>query len=233
MGLTFDHDGKFWMSYPDFIARFDHFEMCRMSPYLLSEEYEGMSMTSFTGTWTKDVSAGGCRNHLASFWSNPMHVMTLQDSDEDDGMCTVFVGLKQQMPSVCPTNCNVAMDFLTIGYAIFRVSEGDLAQSPLKMNFFKQNVSVARSVVFVNAREVGRRFRMAPGHYLIVPSTFEPGQEAKFLLRIFRIFNTSERKMEGMHDISRMSGSDNYVSSWHPVDKGHAQGSNILDLSPF
>lgn len=48
----------------------------------------------------------------------------------------------------------MGMDCLTIGFAIYRATERDLMNKPLKMNFFKYNASVARSPAFINLREV-------------------------------------------------------------------------------
>lgn len=33
--------------------------------------------------------------------------------------------------------------------------------------------------------QVSCRFKLPPGHYLIVPSTFEPNEEGEFLIRVF------------------------------------------------
>lgn len=33
--------------------------------------------------------------------------------------------------------------------------------------------------------QVSCRFQLEPGHYLIVPSTFEPNEEGEFLIRVF------------------------------------------------
>lgn len=53
------------------------------------------------------------------------------------------------------------------------------------MKFFKYNASVARSPSFINLREVSCRFKLPPGVYAIIPSTFEPNEEGEFILRIF------------------------------------------------
>jgi len=44
---------------------------------------------------------------------------------------------------------------------------------------------VARCPQFTDIREVTGRHRLAPGDYCILPSTFEPGDEGDFLLRIY------------------------------------------------
>lgn len=53
------------------------------------------------------------------------------------------------------------------------------------MKFFKYNASVARSPSFINLREVSCRFKLPPGTYCVVPSTFDPNEEGEFLLRVF------------------------------------------------
>ena len=37
-----------------------------------------------TGDWVKRVSAGGCRNYIDTFWTNPQYRITIVDPDEDD-----------------------------------------------------------------------------------------------------------------------------------------------------
>ena len=61
----------------------------------------------------------------------------------------------------------------------------DSAPKPLDLNFFKYNASVARSPSFINLREVSCRFKLPPGTYCIIPSTFDPNEEGEFLLRVF------------------------------------------------
>ena len=100
----------------------------------------------------------------------------------------------------------MGMDCLFIGFAIYRVTECDMMHKPLQANFFAENEPVARSSEFIDSREVCEynilklqlltsyflirlqvscRFKLPPGHYLIVPSTYEPNEDGEFLIRVF------------------------------------------------
>jgi calpain len=68
LGITFDHDGEFWMSYQDFAKRFDRLEVCLINPDTLPAELRDSKtrweMSVFEGEWVRGVTAGGCRNYL-------------------------------------------------------------------------------------------------------------------------------------------------------------------------
>lgn len=67
---------------------------------------------------------------------------------------------------------------------ILQFPPGAPANALLTREFFLRNPMSARSI-FANTREVCGRHKLMPGDYVIVPSTFMPNEEAKFLLRIF------------------------------------------------
>jgi calpain len=70
LGLNFDADGEFWMSFKDFQSHFDRLEICNLNPDSLAEDEltEGRNkkweMSVFEGEWVRGVTAGGCRNFL-------------------------------------------------------------------------------------------------------------------------------------------------------------------------
>ncbi|XP_026481913.1 calpain-A-like isoform X3 [Ctenocephalides felis] len=217
IGLTFDMDGEFWMSFRDFSSRFDRIEMCNLSPDSLSEEKlsqgkKKWETSTFEGEWVRGVTAGGCRNYLDTFWHNPQYTITLEEPDEEDeeGKCTVIIALMQKNRR---SRRNLGMECLTIGFAVYHLRDPNRMPRPLDINFFKYNASVARSQSFINLREVSCRFKLPPGTYCIVPSTFEPNEEGEFLLRVF---SENKNHMEendeevGVGEIDDRATGDNY-----------------------
>jgi len=198
LGLTFESDGEFWMSFQDFMKNFNRLEVCNLDPDSLDDDLRGTGKrwdaNVFEGSWLRGVTAGGCRNTLETFWSNPQYRIQLEDADDDDdddsdkGKCTVIIGLMQKNRR---TMRRMGKECLTIGFALYRLDNPNILPTPLDLNFFKYNASVARSPSFINLREVCSRFKLPPGTYCIVPSTFEPNEEGEFVLRVF-----SEKKSE-------------------------------------
>ncbi|TPP60408.1 Calpain-2 catalytic subunit [Fasciola gigantica] len=183
MGLTFDDDGEFWMSFEDFKNNFEKLEICHLGPQSFSAEKHGhhhvWEMCIEHGSWQRRVTAGGCRNYLETFWINPQFRVTVPDPHEgNEG--TMIVGLMQKNRRKMRSE---GEDLLTIGYAIYELPSDQ--DGTLGLNFFKYNASKARSPAFINLREVCGRHKLKPGRYVIVPSTFQPNEEADFMLRIF------------------------------------------------
>lgn len=97
-------------------------------------------------------------------------------------MCTIVLALMQKNRRL---KRKADVSFLTIGFALYRLKESDVPEKPQKLDFFKHNISTARLPAFINMREVSYRFKLAPGQYLIVPSTYKPNEDGEFLIRVF------------------------------------------------
>ncbi|XP_007546344.1 calpain-2 catalytic subunit-like isoform X1 [Poecilia formosa] len=183
-------DGEFWMSFSDFLREYSRLEICNLTPdSLTDDEYQKWAETEFEETWRSGVSAGGCRNYPDTFWTNPQFVIKLNEVDDDpnDGeedRCTVIVGLMQKNKR---HRRKMGEDMETIGFAIYDLPKeySGKTQVHLKKNFFLHNRAAARSETFINLRELCNRFRLPPGEYLIVPSTFEPNKNGDFYVRVF------------------------------------------------
>jgi len=184
LGLTFEADGEFWMSYKDFSKYWTELEICNLSPDSLDDSPVKWEVASFEGSWIAGESAGGCRNYVETFASNPQFIITLEDPDDDDEdeLCTCIVSLMQKGRRAMRDE---GLDTLTIGFAIYHLKDPEGAPRPLDTEFIKYNRSCARSKVFINLREVSHRFKLPPGTYVIIPSTFKSDEEGDFLLRVF------------------------------------------------
>uniref|UniRef100_A0A8C9ZB16 calpain-2 n=1 Tax=Sander lucioperca TaxID=283035 RepID=A0A8C9ZB16_SANLU len=188
-------DGEFWMSYSDFIKQFSKLEICNLTPDTLTSDDVGYwNHNQYEGMWRVGSTAGGCRNFSATFSSNPQFVVRLEDVDDDpvDGKdgCTFLVGLMQKDGR---RQKRLDRNLETIGFAIYEVPQNNLMFNyhevrALYLTDLKKNTSsraVAMSSSFINTREVCDRFKLPPGEYAIIPSTFQPHKNGSFLLRMF------------------------------------------------
>jgi calpain len=101
IGLTFDDDGEFWMSYRDFQKHFSRLEICNLNPdslsgeELLRSDKRKWEMSMFEGEWVRGVTAGGCRNYLGEY----LYVMSYTRVVSN---CSVIeIATQSWRPTVC------------------------------------------------------------------------------------------------------------------------------------
>lgn len=187
LGIVFENDGEWWMSYKDFVKYFDQLEICHVSPEVMAGcecDTALWHVNQFDGEWIGGETAGGCRNYLETFVHNPQFFVTLSvpDNEEEDDLCTLIISLMQKGRRQLR---HEGVGMLSIGFVIYKLKSETQTQHKLDENFFKYTLSTARSKSFINLREVTARFRLPVGTYVIVPSTYDPGYEGLFLLRTF------------------------------------------------
>ncbi|MBN3289421.1 CAN3 protein, partial [Polypterus senegalus] len=185
-------DGEFWMSFEDFKKNFTKIEICNLTPDALEDDkVHKWTVSVNEGRWVRGCSAGGCRNYPDTFWTNPQYRLKLLEEDDDpednEVACTFVVALMQKNRR---KERKMGANLFTIGFAIYEM-HGNKQHMP--KDFFLYNASKARCKSYINLREVAQRFRLTPGEYVIIPSTYEPHQEGEFILRVFsEKRNTSE-----------------------------------------
>ncbi|XP_022337707.1 calpain-B-like [Crassostrea virginica] len=190
IGLQARDDGEFWMSYRDFCKQFQEVTICQYGP-----NFDGTGTVDkfgcylcVKGRWECDRNAGGSRNNLQKFATNPQYILTLPEADDFDpqkddpdleGLCSIVISLMQEHRQ---STRNVKVKKLQIGFFLYRTDE---PTKRLSAQHFRYTPDSGKSGVYINYREVSQQFELEPGHYVLIPSTFHHNEAADYMLRVF------------------------------------------------
>ncbi|KAL0967202.1 hypothetical protein UPYG_G00249100 [Umbra pygmaea] len=211
-------DGEFWMSFSEFLLEYSKLEICNLTADAL-ESTQPMKWCSsvYRGEWRKGSTAGGCRNYPTTFWINPQFKIELKHPDSADHTdCSFLIGLMQKDRRKVRKE---GKDMETIGFAIYEIPMEYRGTTGvhLKKEYFLTHGATARSETFINLREVSSRFKLPPGEYLIVPSTFEPQTEGDFVLRFFSENPANSEELDD--DVTAEYPPENYLEESQIDDK--------------
>ncbi|CAN8029262.1 unnamed protein product [Ixodes persulcatus] len=164
-------EGEFWMSYQDFMKTFTSLEVVHLDSETSRDEVTlrekvPWQMKVWKGNWQRGVTAGGCRNHTDTFHINPQFQLILSESEE------VVISLSQ----------DAVIEPKVMGFTIYQMAKPP--NEALGKAFFKKNKSLLSSQ-YSNCKQVSVRCVLEQGGYVLLPTTFELGQEAAFTLRVF------------------------------------------------
>ncbi|CAF0859466.1 unnamed protein product [Brachionus calyciflorus] len=246
LGIVKDHDGEFWMSYKDFLTNWHQVQICHLSVDCFSGEIEkandigcmswrklamdcelSWKCSIYHSEWTVGKTAGGCgQPNQAKFWTNPQFLIKVNDVDRDDSedMATVVIALMQKDSRIkrIKTKSESAEEF--IQFKFYRIKDDvaidDSKTTGLKL-YSNQLDRIGSSGSYINSREVTKRFRVQPGYYLIIPSTYDADVNCEFLLRIFTEEDIEANSLDqDKHDLTEeesffeLDDTDTLFSSW-------------------
>ncbi|KAK7792935.1 hypothetical protein R5R35_008075 [Gryllus longicercus] len=197
LSVTATEDGEFWMEYEDFQAQFEEVTVATLGPDF---DADGSSDASdqvkiIQDRWTEGENAGGCRNDLEKFATNPQYLINLTETDDPDSesgdtaKCSLLVGLMQEHRR---SEKNREMRMRAIAFFVYKT---DTPSERLSAEYFLCVPEEGSSGVFVNSREVLGRFELEPGYYVLIPATYYPDQTRTFMLRIFGLKPFDVRKL--------------------------------------
>lgn len=173
-----DENGEFWMPFKDFARIFTKVEICRLS--VEDFQSEGKWYTDdelkMDSTWDMETNtAGGCRNY-DTFMSNTFMPIKLFGGKESD---EVLISLQQKHKRKHKQN---GVSFLTIGFLVFKI---DKVGKKLSDMIDKYTNPVCHCGYFPR-RDLCQKFQLpGDGNYIVVPTTFQPGQVGKFYLQCY------------------------------------------------
>ncbi|KAL7673168.1 hypothetical protein ACOME3_008036 [Neoechinorhynchus agilis] len=199
MGVTSQADGEFWMTYYDWCTHFDQVQFCNLSP----DSFEGneayklrkcpWSIITFDGAWVKGVCAGGCgQPNVAKFWTNPQYLIEIGPTPGErsqvpstDGKYTIIVACLQKYTRQkrMQNRGRPAEEYIQL--RVYKAINTASSINDEQIHFYPKDLErVATSGSYINKREVSCRLRVPAGYYVVIPSTYHPNKEGKYLIRI-------------------------------------------------
>ncbi|CAH1253327.1 CAPN9 [Branchiostoma lanceolatum] len=181
LGVVNREDGEFWMSFEDFPTHWKNIGICNLTPDAMEEGHDPKltwNVNSFNGQWIKNMSAGGCLtwNKETSFATNPQFKVNLTHGDDGDkNKTSCLVSLLQKYRR------RHGKENLFLGF------EMDLAKgrNRLKTNDVKTEDPVGGTDTYTDYRECSKHFKLTPGEYIVIPTTYGHDKEGEFVLRVF------------------------------------------------
>ncbi|XP_067884711.1 calpain-14-like [Heterodontus francisci] len=183
--------------------------------FLEGENQQKWALSIHRGTWLKGQSSGGRMGNNDMFCINPQYCVTLTESDMDKqtNSCPFIVCLLQKPrdrqrnkssnfyiacllfkhskgnrdlePDQTGKICLIASVLHVSGRwhkvpPTFQVQNGKVPQT-----FLDERYLVKRGIKYQNTREVSESYQLGPGTYILVPSTYNPNEQAEFILRAY------------------------------------------------
>uniref|UniRef100_H3CN15 Si:dkey-19b23.13 n=1 Tax=Tetraodon nigroviridis TaxID=99883 RepID=H3CN15_TETNG len=178
MGLAVRDVGEFWMDFQDFCLYFTDVVVCRLVERFLLRPRSHWREERLHGEWAPAPApdqtgrCGGCINHRDTFLHNPQFMFELGGSEEEE----VLICLQQEDRRI--HRKHGGGENLPIGFEVLKVEVN-------RSSRVQRVEEKAASSVYMDSRSVTLRAALAPGRYVILPTTFLPGATGRFLLRVF------------------------------------------------
>lgn len=176
-------NGEFWMALEDFVKQFSSLEICNLTPDDLCDSRKPWAVSQGDSQWKNPGNAGGRKAFgSSSFYKNPQFHIDMQDYDEDDDKTASFVVQVLQK-----NRRRQGLDYVTLGFVVYGVPPKTTL--PLSRDDLRRLDPV--ELVAQNrprpppSRMIVERFDEAPGSYIIIPTAWNAGDEAEFMVRVF------------------------------------------------
>ncbi|XP_029436793.1 calpain-5-like [Rhinatrema bivittatum] len=175
MGVTVRDDGEFWMSFDDFCQYFTDLVVCRRINTRLLSLHKTWAEALLFSEWRQSPDplknrSGGCSNNQ-TFMQNPQFSFDVSSEDDSALICL------QQQDKRADRRAGAGQN-LAMGFDVFKVE----MNRKYRMHLSKGKVA---SSTYINSRSVFKRVELQQGKYVVVPTTFSPGETGSFLLRVF------------------------------------------------
>jgi len=172
IGLVTEDDGEFWMSWDDFVVWFTDLSINHLINTSLFSFTKTWKQFKKIGCWVRPNRAGGCVNHKETFLNNPQYRFDVTGKEEEE----IIIQLTQKDFG----STFIDRKKLVIGVQLLRV-EGNRKYRVHEA----QTGSEVDSSDYIRSRHIFFKTKLKAGRYVVLPTTFNPGEEGEFLLRLF------------------------------------------------
>ena len=117
-----------------------------------------------------------------------MITLTDVDTHDKENMSTVLISLLQKYTREERMNNKGESCEEFIQFRLYRIKDDKDAEEARKTGkclYANQLERCGTTGAYTNLREVTKRFRVAPGNYLIIPSCYDANVKGEFLLRVY------------------------------------------------
>ncbi|KAG7214704.1 hypothetical protein INR49_010596 [Caranx melampygus] len=181
-------EGEFWLDEAEFMSQFDDVTV----GYPISEDghlksiYTGGLLEhshQLAGRWIKGHSAGGSRNS-SSYGTNPKFWLKVNERGE------VLVSLLQHRKwrhteKFAQTPLEDSKNTKHQHYQATALHMWKVEKKRFNLNRMLNKPPCASTHCHAYEREVVLHVQLEPGYYLLIPSTYQPEAEVRFLIRVF------------------------------------------------
>ncbi|KAK6184886.1 hypothetical protein SNE40_007247 [Patella caerulea] len=206
MGVKFEHEGEFWMSFEDFIQHFTYVDICHFVNTSFFSIKKTWSESIMHSEWNHNGRNGGGVVNSQSFLSNPQFLFDINSINDK-----IMVSLEQH--DIDAGRQTFGQNINTIGFHIMKVEENR-----------KFRVHIHGDLMFTSdyckTRSVFGTTSLHRGRYIVVPTTFEQGPVGRFMLRLYTGSSSGGREL-----------TKEAPASSCPCIKGYAMVSTITVLS--
>ncbi|CAM4746328.1 unnamed protein product [Rotaria magnacalcarata] len=190
-------DGEFWMLYSDWLKNFEQVQICNLSPDSFKGQHiaqQGKHITwclmQFDGAWIMGQTSGGCgQPKIETFFTNPQYSINITKTDIESGddLCTVICSCLQKYTRQKRKQTGGQQAEEYINLRLYRIKDSiDISQITQDYKFYPKDLERQGDTgPYINKREVTGRFRLKPGNYILIPSTYQQDREGQFLIRVF------------------------------------------------
>ncbi len=168
------------MPLDDFLNQFSEMSICRVINTSLFTFAKTWHESTEFGSWTRGDGkmnrAGGCLNNIDTFLENPQFRFDVKGAEVDDTKEVILQLSQRDTRSLTIEQ----KESLVIGFAILKIE----INRKYRLHTFKSDDVVAKSD-YIKTKHIFLRTSLPAGRYMIVATTFNPGETTDYLLRVF------------------------------------------------